>query len=200
MDNAWTWLKRANARAVCAWCAIALVLVTAYWTWRLWRPADLPNPPIPPSTTVPAPSGLNLLDILAQERSTFTNQMARNPFFLPESLQPKVETPPAAVVQGETPPVAGRTVVPPTPAVQSPKPVKTNLKYQGLLRRDDGTMTALIEDSRSRHANFYPAGTNVVGYRIERIAPEELDLVQGAQTVTVRRGVATSVEETPHVN
>lgn len=198
MNNAWTWLKRANARAVCGCCAVALVLVTAYWAWRLWRPSEIRNPPIPPSTAAAAPSGLNLLDILAQERALFTNQTARNPFLLPESLMPKVD-PAATVVQAETPPNTEHTAQPP-PAAPPPKPVKISLKYQGLLRHDDGTLTALIEDSHTRHASFYPAGTNIAGYRIERIGQEAVEIVHGAQTVTVHRGVATSIDEVPHAD
>ena len=200
MNNAWTWLKRANARAVCASCAIALVLVTAYWAWRLWRPAEMRIPAIPPSTTAPAPSGLNLLDILAQERAMFTNQTARNPFLLPESLIPKVD-PVAIVVQADTTPGPERPSASQPPAVPPSKPAaKISLKYQGLLHHDDGTASALIEDSRTRHATFYAAGTNIAGYRVGRIGPEAVEIVHGSQTVTVHRGVATSVEEAPHAD
>jgi len=118
MNNAWTWLKRANARAVCASCVIALVLVTVYWAWRLWRPAEMRTPIIPPSTAAPAPSGLNLLDILAQERAMFTNQTARNPFLLPESLMPKAD-PVIVAVQADTVPNVDHAAQPP-PAAQAP--------------------------------------------------------------------------------
>ena len=116
-----------------------------------------------------------------------------------EAKPAKEQTP---VAEKSVAPAAEKPAVkpPPPPVVTPPKREQISLKYQGLLRRDDGTLTALIEDSHTRHAAFYATGTNVLGYRLDRIKPEQLDIVRGAEPVTVRRGVATAIEETPHAD
>lgn len=196
MDNAWTWLKRANARAVCIGAIVALVVVMGWSTWRVLAPLAGPAPIAPPPRPEPEQAGMSLLEILSRERAVFTNQTARNPFQLPDSLMPKidpVEIKPSVPRQTST--VAVAVSPPPKPA---PRREPITLKYRGSMRRGDGTLTALIEDSRSRRATFYPAGTNVCGLTIRSIADDAVIVANGNEIAPVRRGATVSFEDKAH--
>lgn len=199
MDGIWTWLKRANARAVFICSLAGLVIVIGWWTWRLLTPSTFVTPAIAPAPAEPAASGLGLLEILARQRATFTNRTARNPFLLPESMQPQK---PEAVKPASADPGASATAAAQVkPSPPPPKRETITLKYRGVMRRADGTLTALIEDSRSHRASFYPVGTNVLGLKIERVAPEELSILRGEdQRTVVKRGAAASFEGPSHAN
>ncbi len=199
MDSAWTWLKKANARAVCACATVALVIVAGWWTWRVLSPVTVAVATPPPPKPEPVAPGMSLREILARERATFTNQTARNPFLLPEGVRPPVE--PVVKVPIRAPVTAVTPTVQPPPATPPPKPPKREvltLKYRGSMTRGDGTLTALIEDSRSRRTAFYPVGTNVFGLRIESIDAEQLAIVQGQTRTLLRRGAAVSFGEDKH--
>ena len=199
MEGIWTWLKRADARAVFACSVAGLAIVIGWSVWRLVTPSVFTPPVVPPAPAQPESSGLGLLDILARQRSQFTNQTARNPFLLPETMQPsrpEVAVKPPDTQKPSTPDTPVPTPVPPPP----PKRETVSLKYHGLMRSAEGTVAALIEDSRTHRSTFYPVGTNIFGLKLASAEPGEVSIVQlDEKPAVIQRGAAVTLETPPHV-
>ncbi len=98
----------------------------------------------------------------------------------------------------ERPPQDGEQHQPMAPVDQDP-PVRPppppdpgpplRLTYRGYMYRPDGSLLALIEDSRSERAAFHPVGTNLFGITIQHPDGDTLEVlsVSGA-AYTIRRG------------
>lgn len=189
MDNLWAWFKRANAKAVLGAGVAVLIVVTAWWTWKTVTPIALPTPAFLPATPAKAPPPLGLLAYIEAERNTKPPPTVANLFVLPDFLKP---APPQAT-QPSTQPQATQ----PQPALAAepkPKPPQKrdllDLKYKGMYLRSDGVLLALLEDSKSRGARYYPAGTNVFGFILSGIKAEEMILITAdGKTNALKRGV-----------
>ncbi len=197
MDNFWIWLKKANARAVFFCLLAALLLVSAWWSWKLLTPIRMPPPP---STTAPTqnlpPPSLGILAYLQNQQTVSTNRSA-NLFTPPESFNPPQSPPknqnaPAAATAQAKPDSPKNTTKPPPPR---PKELIT-LTYKGMFIRGDGVHVALIADSKSNRASFYTPGKVLFGLKIMTIEAESLgasapDLAE----VKLKRGVSISFPE-----
>lgn len=198
MENFWTWLKRANAKAVLGVAVAALLAVTGWWTYKAFAPiAFAPQAvhPVPPPKTAPPLGVLALLDL---ETKTKTAPAGTNLFALPAFLLPKQE-PPAQKTEPTTkiePPAP--KAEPPAPKVEPPKqksvptPPRKNvvtITYRGLYHPSSGPDLVLIEDSNSRRSAYYPVGTNLFGWTIDKADMEELTLSDtNAVPATLGRG------------
>jgi hypothetical protein len=197
MDNFWKWLKKANARAV-FFCLLAVLLgVVVKWTWKLMSPIQM---------TVSAPAGagpdqavrgLGLLAYLEAQREASTNR-APSLFFSPDSPLQAVSPPPAAGT-AEPP----RNTDNAKPVKPPPRPVKqfVTLTYRGMYVGGDGAPMALIGDSKTGRATFYPLGASCFGLTLKKIEPETLSagLTDGSDN-ELKRGVPQAFPEGNHVD
>lgn len=200
MNNIWTWLKRANAKAVLGVAVVALVAVAGWWTWKAFRPvafAPLAVHPVPPPKASPP---LGLLTYLTRESQSENHLAATNLFFLPAFLKPKSEPTP---IKPETTAVKSEPKQEPAPkseppkqkSAPSPKKDAVTLTYRGLYQPSEGPTLVLIEDSKSSQSTYYPLGTNILGWTIGPATMEELSLTDtNAATETLLRGMPAPFE------
>jgi hypothetical protein len=199
MDNFWKWLKKANARAVFVCLVVALAGVTGWWVWKLATPvraAMLVAGAGPEQPGLP----LGVLAFMESQKTSPTNR-AGDLFTPPDSFHPPAPQPKP---EPERQPPAPQPK--PEPEKQPPKPVPqpvkevTQLTYRGMMTRSDGTSAALLWDSKSKRAAFYPMGTNVFGLKLQTIEAEALSVDQADGSVTtLKRGVPRGFSEGRHV-
>lgn len=193
MDNFWTWLKKANARAVFLCLLVVLLGVTVKWVWRLMSPIQMIHA-APVGTGVdPTSRALGLLAFMKAQRAAGSDRAA-NLFFTPDSLSQA--TAPAEPAEPVKPPDTVKNAKPPRPVKKT-----FTLTYRGLYTREDGTPMALIEDSRSKRSAFYAAGTNCFGFTLKSVAPETLNATANDGTDTaLKRGVPQTFMESRHAD
>lgn len=205
MDNFWTWLKRANAKAVLGVAVVALVAVAGWWTWKAFRPvafAPLAVHPVPPPKAAPP---LGLLTYLTRESQSENHLAATNLFGLPTFLKPKPEPTPIKPDTTAVKPEPKQEPTPkqePVPKSEPPKPKSTppkkdavTLTYRGLYQPSAGPTLVLIEDSNSKQSTYYPLGTNILGWTIGPATMEELSLTStNAAVETLLRGTPAPFE------
>ena len=199
MDNFWKWLKKANARAVFFCLLAGLAAVTAWWAWKLITPIRVAPPPVTGVAHDKVTPSLGILAYLQAQQAEGTNRAA-NLFIPPEAFyqpppSPNNNSAPSNLQSKPEPRKAsGQTV---------PVPVRkvVTLTYRGLCVRGDGVPMALIVDSKSQRAAFYPAGTNLFGLIFTTITAETLELKLPDQTsATLKRGVPQSFPEDRHAD
>jgi hypothetical protein len=176
MDAFWKWLMRSNARWVFYCALVALLLVIGYWAWREYTPLEQ-TAPLPTSALKDSPTPvLDIGDVLDRSLASAPAQGPVNVFRAPEppSPPPPSVPPPAP----NKPPPAAPPVQPTVPTVANPPevqppsapPVKVrdtvSLTYRGLLKRTDGKVLALIEDSKSKGGVFYSVSNQLFGVRV----------------------------------
>lgn len=194
MDNLWKWLKKANARAVFYCLLVAFVGVAGWWTWKLLTPVRTSLPAMAGAGSEQAGPGLGLLTFMEAQRIAATNR-AEDLFAPPDSFVASAP-PPKTNDPHETP----RTKVEPEKAPPKPPPPRPKdriqLAYRGMIARDDGTRVALIWDSKSKRAAFYPAGTNLFGIKIRAVEAETLSIGMADNSeATLKRGTTKSFSE-----
>ena len=199
MDNLWAWFKRANAKAVLAAAVVVLLAAIAWWTWKTLTPLAFAPPALPPASSAKPPPPLGLLAFIEQEGAVKMKPTDPSLFVLPAFLKPKppeVTNPDVRGVDVPTPPQPPKPVPTPVPT-PTPTPAATpkrdvlSILYRGLYQRSDGGVMALIEDSKSHSASYYPAGTNVFGLTVSNVAPEELTVTTpDGETSLLKRGEA----------
>ena len=200
MDNFWKWLKKANARAVFYCLLVVLVGVIAWWTWKLMTPVRITLPGMPGvgSAEQTGPS-LGLIEFMEAQKIVATNRAA-DLFASPESFVASTAAP-KNVEPGEPP----KTKVEPERPLPKAAPPRAKdviqLAYRGMIMRDDGAPVALIWDSKSKHASFYPVGTNLFGLKIRTVEAEALSVdTADDSAATLTRGIPKSFSEGRHAD
>jgi hypothetical protein len=138
MQAFWTWLMRANARAVFAGALVALLLVCAWWLWREVSPPD-PLRAIPPRPMPEKPrEGLGIAAYLTAQLLPEATLMRGNPFLLvqrralpalvqrilvapPPPVSPPAALPPPEHLAMDTEPLPGPRLLAWPPPVTPPK-------------------------------------------------------------------------------
>ncbi len=198
MDNFWIWLKKANARAVFFGLLAGLIVVTAWWAWKLTTPIRTAPLPAAGATHDAATPGLGILAYLQAQQANGTNDAAN--LFTP------------ATGSTQSPSSPKREKADPVKIQQSkPEPSKTppparvreviTLTYRGLYVRGDGVPMAMIADSKSRRAAFYSAGTNLFGLVLKTVEAEKVGMDGSDQSsIILKRGIPQAFEEGRHAN
>ena len=165
MDTFWTWLMRANARAVLGVSLVALAVVLAWWGWReLAPPADYMPSGVPRAET-PERLPLGLLARIEREASREPAPPKDSPFVdrgrrveRPRPPRPDPPRLPRPLDDGE-----GAYTEPP------PRRLTVTLEFRGLLQSSDGVQQALIHDGREGSTRFRRIGDTLYGFRLEAI-------------------------------
>ena len=176
MDAFWKWLMRSNARWVFYCALVALVLVIGYWTWREISPLEQAAA-LPTSAFKDTPPPVLDVDALLDRSLAGTPaKIPANVFLAPEPPPPPLPpspppspnrlNPATTAVKPNDPaavkPVDGQPPPPPPPPPRN----TVSLTYRGLLKRTDGKVLALIEDSKSKGGVFYSVSNEVFGVRV----------------------------------
>ncbi|MFO7870828.1 MAG: hypothetical protein R6V03_05285 [Kiritimatiellia bacterium] len=182
MDAFWRWLIRTNAKVVCL-CAVAALLVTsAWWTWKELSPGEregIVN--MPPGET--RRKNLGITNLLAAAALSAPESIPQSPFRPP--VKPRPHRPPRVehVNKRDKGKDDNDPVVQPRPPKnnsssrpQAKGPETVSLTYRGQYRTTDGRTMALIEDSSSKMSRYYGAGSEVCGMRIAVIGPETIEI------------------------
>jgi hypothetical protein len=192
METFWKWLMRTNARMVFLVALIALVLVSGWWWWKLSHPLPYKEIKMASTPRTRPHVGLGIDNIFSEEQKKMQPETT-NPFdaenieFYYMSLTPPEK--PVPPVSTGTPPVQPPPRKPPITG-KEPKPSPVYLTYKGLFQRTDGKITALIENSRSKQSEFYEAGQEVFGLKINEIGMEQISLTNDIGVeVIIKRGV-----------
>ena len=216
MNAFWKWLIRADGRMVFL-CTVAVFCVVAvWWGWRISQSVDAPAAQHSSTTDRPASAELALNSFLRRESNTQLYSVPATPFLYIERRRPPrdprprhdpvedpaqlertaqtqqtVDTDITAVVSVDNGGVSTEVRPPrvdPQPRQPDPGP-PLRLTYRGYMHRSDGTMLALIEDSRSESSAFHPVGTNLFDITIKHPDGDSLEVLSPAGTsYTIRRG------------
>ena len=215
MDNAWTWLKRANARALLAAAAIGLIAVIGWWAWALTRPVHIPAQPMATSGKDKETRPLGLLAFLEQQAPWTTNDALPDPFTRPgafeayqpaqpqQTTQPPQQTTQPPPLRGKPPNVGQTPLQPPPQQTTQPPPKKevVSLVYRGMLQRTDGKFMVLVEDSKSAQRRLYPVGGEVCGVKIRTAGEQELGVtLSDGKEDTLTFGAPKSFAEGKHAD
>ncbi|MBA4389083.1 MAG: hypothetical protein C0404_13965 [Verrucomicrobia bacterium] len=145
MDNFWKWLIKANARAVFVCALLVLLLVIAWYAWRVTRPVAFESLPQSPQTGERNRPRLGIIAYLDQQYDENKMPAGRNPFAAPPA-QPVTNV---VVVVPET-----NTTATSKPPVKKPDPPRKvdvlNITFRGYMKRTDGKEIVFIEDSKSK--------------------------------------------------
>lgn len=191
---------RTNARAVFLCSVLALLLVSAWWLWKLSAPVEKRvRVSRPAATSRPRPD-LGLLAFLEAQLAMSSPEIPESPFLFPGAKRPKkkppsqptkakpepqpkpapAEKPPAAAAEPKKP----AKDEPPQKAVAKPKPAPkkrpvvtsdpVRLTFRGFFKRTDGSTVALIEDSKTEESAFYAAEQDLYGVKIGAITRDHV--------------------------
>lgn len=126
-----------------------------------------------------------------------TGPPAAPPATAPEVVEPEVVEPEVVEPQVVEPEVAEPAVA---AAPGKPREV-VHLTYRGVFRRSDGRVLALIHDSKSGGAAFYPVGADVFGVTVININNAEAGVIQAnGEAASLNIGEESPFEEGIHAD
>ncbi len=180
----WKWLMRTNARAVFGVAVAGLILVSAWWAWRILGPLDTFKALPSRSTGEQEEKPLGLLAFLDEQLGSDAPYVPGNPFLHPMRGTRKRHDRGTAAI---TLPGAPDLPKPPTPTPPKqpgpPKPPtpkeRVTIVYRGVFKRPDGQMMALIQDSKNGSTRFYGKGETVAGLEVGKFDRETVEVIQG---------------------
>ena len=225
VDALWKWLMRANARGVLLCSVLALLLVIAWWMWKLSVPIRSDVKVFSRPGSAEGAADLGLLAFL-EKQAAHSEYAPLNLFMHPDNAKPLADKPirptqkpradkPGAgsgpstaggAQGGQTAPAPDSKTAPSKPAsaaqpgAGAPRPETISLTYKGLFKRTDGKTVVLVEDSKTGSSRFYETEADIHGMKVGEAAPEGMRVLQddGSQ-VTLRRGQPEIFEGTKHV-
>ena len=211
MDSFWKWLMRANARGVLAAALVALIVTVGWWAWREYN-AGPPGSSMPPLRERTASrTDLDELAFLDEQLTLGPECPADNPFLFYRRrhvaggpTQPTPE-PPRAPAIGPQPeslwpirqqPRRQQPQPEPDPEPQPPPPESVTLTYKGIFKRSDGSVVALVRDSKTERSAFYKTGARLHWIHIGDFDTTQADIITADGSVTrIKLGEPETFEE-----
>jgi hypothetical protein len=184
METPWKWFTRADARTVFLCFVLGFICITAWWAWKEITPEQMGEARSSGPGERPVHRGLATLGFVNKQASLGHGALL-DPFTIPgpdPAVDPgtgltdtglqlpdtsdalvKVESwrPRELYQKGDAPtgqPAGASKRTLPEQVATAVPPVTVALTYRGVLKRPDGQVVALIEDSDSGRGAFYPAG------------------------------------------
>ena len=196
MDAWWKWLMRANARGVFSCAVAALLLVSAWWTWKELEPPGKANVFAAQATA----AGPMICRVFSDVGLALDATLPlKNPFFPPGSFRPRPqlttvrepepapEPEPEPVIVVAPEPEPAPEPAPPEPGPPEPGPPKpVTPVFRGVFKRMDGQAMVLLHDPRTGKQRYY-----AVGDKLHDLTIETIHIRRGA--VMVRRNDGTSM-------
>jgi hypothetical protein len=209
MEAFWKWLMRANARAVLAGALVVLIATVAWWLWREWRPERSAS--MLPHLRERTSSNSNLTELAFLDRRIAEGPGCPdgNPFLFYRRRLPPGSPDPLTHVRPRAPRVDGRPdpqrPAPPPPPQRprerdrQPDPPQRDtviLTYKGIFKRSDGSVVALVNDSKTEQGAFYKTGARLHWVRIGDFDTRQAEIVLPDGTVTrIKLGEPETFEE-----